>query len=260
MKSRFAVIGMAFAAVGTIALGANQANADGYSRPRGYVAPYNWSGIYGGASVGWMANNFDWAFNPAIAGAPHQAYSLDSDRAVFGVHAGYQHQFGSFVVGVEAGYTTDGDKAVEQGFGVGAAGDSVTKMSNIFTVGPRLGYIPHSKVMIYTTGGYARADIQSKDVLRATGADLQVWKETHNGWFWGGGVEYLLSNYAMIGLDYKRLDLGTEHHCFQLAGGVGTPICNFTNTNERDIKATADIFSARLTFKWGREDRIVPLK
>ena len=28
MKSRFAVIGMAFAAVGTIALGANQASAD----------------------------------------------------------------------------------------------------------------------------------------------------------------------------------------------------------------------------------------
>ena len=53
MKSRFAVIAMAFAAVGTIALGANQASADGYNSPRSYAAPYNWSGIYGGVNAGW---------------------------------------------------------------------------------------------------------------------------------------------------------------------------------------------------------------
>jgi len=249
--------------VGMVLLGAAftaPASADGMP---GRAAPCcetsNWSGLYGGASIGWMGNDFDWAFNPAIAGAPHQAYSLHSSRGVIGVHGGYQHQFGAVVVGVEAGYTTKGREAIEQGFGVGAAGDSVVKMRSIVTVGPRLGFA-FSNAMVYTTAGYAQADIQSKDVLHATGADLQVWNETHHGWFWGGGVEYLVSKNVMLGVDYKRLDLGTEHHCFQLAAGVGGPTCNFTNTNERDIKGTADIVSLRLSLKWGREDRAVPLK
>ena len=52
MRSRFAVIGMAFAAVGTIALGASQASADGYSSGPRYVAPFSWTGFYIGVNGG----------------------------------------------------------------------------------------------------------------------------------------------------------------------------------------------------------------
>jgi outer membrane immunogenic protein len=218
----------------------------------------NWSGLYGGMSLGWMANDYDWAFNPAIGGAPHQAYSLHSSGGVIGLHAGYQHQFGSFVVGVEAGGTSRSKIAREPGFGVGAAADSLLETRKIFTVGPRLGFVV-SNWMVYGTGGYAQGDIRSSGEVRATGVPVQDWEETHSGWFLGGGVEYLISKNVMFGLDYKHLDLGTEHHCFHLNGAVGAT-CNHTNTNERDIKGTADIVSVRLSLKWGRDDRVVPLK
>src|SRR5262249_25376082 len=39
---------------------------------------------------------------PRLGGANHQAYSLSTDSGYVGVHAGYQHQFGAIVIGVEA--------------------------------------------------------------------------------------------------------------------------------------------------------------
>ena len=95
MRSRFAVIGMAFAAVGTIALGANQASADGYVAAPRYVAPYNWSGFYGGVNAGWMGSTVDWTFNPADSGSGQSIILAEQRRsAIFGAHVGIQHQFG----------------------------------------------------------------------------------------------------------------------------------------------------------------------
>ena len=48
MKSRLAVLGMAAA----LALGASQANADGYVRAPAYAAPFSWTGFYLGGNVG----------------------------------------------------------------------------------------------------------------------------------------------------------------------------------------------------------------
>jgi hypothetical protein len=45
-----------------------------------------------------MGTTVDWAFNPAIAGAPNQSFSLSKDSAIFGAHVGIQHQFGGFVL------------------------------------------------------------------------------------------------------------------------------------------------------------------
>src|SRR6476620_2772954 len=91
------------------------AYADGM--PERYVASsrpapvYNWSGIYAGGGLGWIRSDIDLAFNPAITGAAHQAYSMESDKWVAGLHAGFQHQFGGIVLGIEGAILSDGGKA-----------------------------------------------------------------------------------------------------------------------------------------------------
>ena len=80
----------------------------------------------------------------------------------------------------------------------------------------------------------------------------------HNGWFAGGGVEVLLSKNFFLGIEYKHVALDTERHC---AGPpVGTCLGAGGAFVDRDISADADIVTARLSLKWGREDRVVPLK
>src|SRR5215831_10652598 len=101
MKSRRTCEATVIAALALVGV-AGSARADGYAAPRvAYEKPANWTGLYGGIDAGWMGTNFDWAFDPPIPAAPHQAYSLHTDGGFVGVHGGYQHQFGAIVVGVE---------------------------------------------------------------------------------------------------------------------------------------------------------------
>src|SRR5262245_55526222 len=98
MKTGF----LSLAAGAALAMGATAAIADGYEAPsRGYVKPFDWSGFYVGAYVGYQHNNFDWAFNPPVGGAVNQSFSLTNDYGILGFHSGYQHQFGAVVLGVE---------------------------------------------------------------------------------------------------------------------------------------------------------------
>jgi len=238
---------------------AGTVQADGYAAPAAvYERPADWTGIYGGFNAGWSRTNYDWAFNPPVAGGAHQAYSLDTDRGVVGVHAGYQHQFGAVVVGVEGSYQLGtGNWAIENGYGINPAIDSYARMSHLFTVGPRLG-IAAGHWMPYVTGGYAHADIVSQGISNVTpggGLPFQPASNDHGGWFAGGGVEVLLGKNAFIGLEYKHVALDSERHC-----PTGTCTGAAGGFNDRDIKADADIVTARLSFKWGREDRAVPLK
>ena len=110
--------------------------------------------------------------------------------------------------------------------------------------------------MVYATGGWAHADIVSQALANGNIANALpafAASNDHSGWFAGGGVEVLLGKNAFIGLEYKHVALDSERHC---SGGT----CNPNGTVDRDIKADVDIVTARLSFKWGREDRAVPLK
>jgi outer membrane immunogenic protein len=239
--------------------GAGAVLADGYAAPKAaYERPVDWTGLYGGINAGWMSTNFDWAFNPPL-GAVHQAYSLQTDDGVVGVHAGYQHQFGSIVGGVEANYMFSWtDWAGERNFGNNPGFDSFARMKRLLTVGPRLGFA-HGNLLFYGTGGWAFARIESKAQSVPGGVDaFSAGPVDHNGWFAGGGVEVLLSKNFFLGIEYKHVALDTERHC---AGPpVGTCLGAGGAFVDRDINADADIVTARLSLKWGREDRVVPMK
>ena len=93
------------AAGGLMLAGAGAALGDGPAYTSVKDVPHHehftWSGFYGGLSVGGMSSKIKGNFQNA------PGFFWDSGKqsdAVAGLHGGYQHQFGSFVLGLEGGY------------------------------------------------------------------------------------------------------------------------------------------------------------
>lgn len=216
-------------------------------------AQYNWSGMYFGGHAGLISTDIDWAFNPAIPGAVHQAYSLGKDEGIIGGHAGIQHQFGGIVVGVEAGYSGTGSFGNgwmnERGFGNNNAFDSQTRIDSILQAGARLGWAPSTKWMLYVSGGYASAQIHSRAVNVTTGAVDFDDAKRHDGWYLGAGLDYALTSNWIVGLEYQRMEFDTARHCpgGPCLGALGAFV-------DRDIDAVSDVIRARLSFKLGRPE------
>jgi outer membrane immunogenic protein len=178
---------------------------------------------------------------------------MRSDSGYVGLHGGYQQQFGAIVLGVEAaGSISRTNWASENGFSIlPTPFASESRLKNLITVGPRLGYA-YSSLLFYGTGGWAHADIDTRATLNGAIPIFDA-GNSHNGWFAGGGVELLVGKNAFIGVEYKHVALDTERHC--IVGGACAAIAI-----DRDVSADADIVTARLSLKWGFDDRVAPLK
>lgn len=236
-----------------------QAQADGmperYSAPVA-VATYNWSGLYAGGGIGWIGTDVDWSFNPAISGAPHQAYSLSSDRFAGELHVGYQQQFGSLLLGIEGSVISAGGKANDHRFGDDPTLRSEAHVSNIYTAGGRIGWIFSPQWMLYGGGGYANAALKSTALSATSGSPSLFTEERHDGWYAGGGLEFALNSNVIFGVDYKHIEFDSKRHCpIDIGCAAGA-----LDHSIRDLSANADVVLARLTFKLGRETTYAPLK
>lgn len=216
-----------------------------------YAAPiFTWSGFYVGlnAGVGFRKDSerradYVYAVDPAgpLAG---WVGPVNADLAVFGrnngnddtgftggVQVGYNWQFGSMVVGLEAdiNYLDRGNN--NRGYfipDVGASGLDLDVFggrsgSNWFgTIRPRIG-VAFDRTMIYATGGLAyggggkgRSYAVLSDPL-AGGAVVAEWFGAHrssNNWGWtlGAGVEHAFSNNLSLKLEYLYVDLDRGGH------------------------------------------------
>ena len=252
-------------AIGLLAGTTSIALADGYGRaaPSAPVA-YNWSGFYIGGSVGGAWESIDWRnVNPAPATL--RSFSATKDEGTFGGHIGAQIQFGTIVVGVEAGGLGTFDRYFTTTVGGTPCTAIVTivspiceaRMKEVFTVGPRLGFA-WDKFLVYGTGGWATGKVDTQFASGATGATFDHTSHDQDGWFAGGGIEYALTQNLIVGVEYQHIDLGNEDHLsrFDL---LGVP-CQLS-VNCRDVSASEDIVRARLSYKfYGLESRAAPLK
>ena len=224
--------------------------------PAAAMAGSSWTGPYVGLSAGWAGTDLDWAFNPPLPAA-NQAFSFSDDKIAVGPYVGYQHQFGAFVVGIEAGYKAlrDSDYALHDGYGVGSGSFAAAKVGGIATVGGRLGYALGNQWLLYGTGGYARATVDTDLIIKSTGVAPPGFhtSEHQDGWYVGGGADYKLTDHLLLGIDYQHFSFDTELHCVSCASGFGA-------TNNHDMSADVDIVSARLTFLLGRDEPAAPLK
>lgn len=220
---------------------------------------YDWSGLYVGASLGGMWYDIDRTFpNSAIA----SNFTTSDSDAIYGFHAGFQQQWGAWVLGLEASLSgcfqecrgTSGVLPVPP-FAVNTAGEH--KITNLFTVGPRLGYA-WDRFMIYATGGAAAANLKGQYCNTAAinqqpacgpGVSGQNGQSVNWGWFVGGGFEYMVHKGPLVdvilGVEYQHWDVD-DKNAFCVAPG-----CGVANAADYSLGATGDLVRARLTIKTG---------
>src|ERR1700704_7058942 len=165
------------------------------------VVYYDWTGAYIGfnAGGGWndVTRVFNGPSNGVIGNGVGNTRTNDSD-GIFGFHAGAQWQWGAWVLGAEAALSG----CFRECRSVSGVLPQPTflpnnfmehKITNLFTVGPRLGYA-WDRLMIFATGGYASADLKTAACSSVTGlcnqANLSRFngQSRNSGWGSGGGI------------------------------------------------------------------------
>jgi outer membrane immunogenic protein len=215
---------------------------------------YDWSGAYVGFNIGGIWADIE---RTHVYPAPFQnEYTTSNDDAIYGFHAGFQQQWGIWVLGIEAAYSACFHECngTVGPLGPPFAADLAhyNKITNLFTVGPRLGWA-WDRWMFFVTGGYAIASLKGQYVVNSTG--LQVFpafsgQSWNDGWFAGAGFEYMVYKGPLVdvilGAEYQHVDLRDKRAFTEV------PLVGFDDSF--NLKATADIVRARLTIKtqgWG---------
>ena len=220
------------------------------------VVVFDWSGAYVGFNIGGMWNEVTRTY-PNLGGGQIES---KGDDAVLGFHAGAQGQWGNWVLGIEASYSAGfrENQSTAVIFTLpppaGVSFEAYNKITNLFTVGPRLGYA-FDRLMIYGTGGYALATIKGQYQFAGSQVLPAFSGQSYNdGWFAGGGLEYMVHKGALVdvvfGAEYQHFDV-RDKRAFTDNIVAGAP---FTF----DQGAVGDIVRARLTIKtqgygwWGK--------
>jgi len=231
---------------------------------------YDWSGAYIGLNIGGVwADPRRYYPNLPDVGIPATTFTSHRTDGIYGLHAGVQRQWGQWVLGVEAAYSAGFNK-MESSVSVSPPEPfthlaSTTKITSLLTIGPRVGYV-WDRVMVYGTGGYARARLEGSYSCADTGlpvlpgpgacgaifgpvANLDFGGKTwNNGWFAGAGIEYMAYQTALadiiLGVEYQHFDVGLKQAF----------VCDFAHcgpTHHQDFLqgARGDIVRARLAFK-----------
>ncbi len=205
------------------------------------AAPYSWSGLYLGGSVGWAKDRYDWSFEFPFS--THQNYSFGRDDTTYGLHLGVQQQWNWLVLGFEAGWMSKTSWADEPGFGNNFALISQSRRGDTIEAGARVG-VAQSNWLLYGTGGIATATLYSQGV-RATGALVEPSSATHSGWYAGGGIEYAFFDNWVVGVEYQHISLNSELQC-------GIPgDCTSASSDNRYVSGSSDIVRGRLSYKFG---------
>jgi outer membrane immunogenic protein len=182
------------------------------------VPVFTWTGFYVGGQLGygWNAddNDFDVPVGYTVGGVPFTGFGgNEGDGFLAGVHAGYNVQFGSFVVGVEGdieGVFGDDDDdftgVILSPTGVPVAysipSNSIDWQGSIRA---RAGFA-FDRALIYATGGFAFAGLS--DGIGDSEDD------TLTGWTLGAGIEYAFTNNLTTRIEYRYTSYDGENTVF----------------------------------------------
>lgn len=214
------------------------------------VTVASWTGFYLGAGAGWARTEVTGDY---VTTANLNHHNATGDSLILSGIAGVQYQWNQLVLGIEgdfSGLTLDNKwPAVNAGPNAGclAGVPGLTcrgRIDELWTIGARVGFTPASQWLLYGTGGYASARLNTSVVDRAAGIEVGRSGLRHDGWFAGVGVDYALTPNWILGLEYRHVELDTRRHFDDLFGGVFT-------AETRDMKGNLDIVRARLTYKFG---------
>jgi outer membrane immunogenic protein len=237
------------------------------------VAPFSWTGLYVGGTVGAARTKADVTMSTANGTFPlydpadipslnaFGSPSLSQTNAIFGAKAGYNQQWGSFVLGLEGDISSfhfnptvanAGNPFVTfPGFGSAQMSTNV-ETSWLATIRGRVGFaLDHW--LLYGTGGVAFANVKYSNSYRAFsphgfGFDFETAtaSQTRTGWAAGAGVDYALYPHVILSAEYLHVDLGTT----TATGAVTTQAGPATATFNFSTKVTSDLVRVGAAYKF----------
>lgn len=188
-----------------------------------YVAPFSWSGFYGGINGGYGWGKSSWT----------NAISTTADFTIkgplVGGTIGYNLQTGSFVWGIEGDLDISWIKGSTTVV-CGAAGCE-TRNRWLATGRGRIGYA-WDRFLPYITGGVAGGDIKMTNAAGASETKSKV------GWTVGAGLEYAFMGPWSAKIEYLYVDLG------KATCGAGT--CGL----DTDVKFTSHVAKIGVNYRF----------
>ncbi|HET7413584.1 MAG TPA: outer membrane protein [Pararhizobium sp.] len=184
-KLVIALMASAFAVAAAGAANAADALKEAPAAPvpaKGTTPLYIWTGPYVGAFA-----TYDWADVGALSGK-------DMKGAGGGAYAGYNWQFGNYVLGVEGDLGYSGADA--------SIGGLKGEQGMFGSVRGRVGYA-FNPFMLYATGGLAASNAKIDD-----GATSD--SNTHIGWTAGAGAEAAINDSVTARIEYRYSDYGSK--------------------------------------------------
>jgi outer membrane immunogenic protein len=184
-----------------------------------------WSGFYVGGQAGAAWANWDVGnaiSTPGVGPFADPGFPLgefDGSGAVAGVHAGFNRQIGSIVVGLEADISWSGADSsrdfIAAGIGPGLPLTVENTLEYYGTLRARVG-LARERLLVYATGGFAwassKTSITSPGQLAGPFATSD--RNTHSGWTAGLGADFMMDSRWILGFEYKHMDLGSENYAF----------------------------------------------
>lgn len=202
---------------------------------------YDWTGPYIGLQGGYAWGDNDvkaegeeqTITRSAVTFHPLDDGSIEMDGFVGGLHAGYNWQSDSLVLGVEGDIEyadLDGDTDIihsDDGQTNEKVGDARQEIDWLGSLRLRAGFT-FDRALLYATGGLAVGGVEVSGFIDESDFDDSN-KGTEWGWTLGGGFEYAVTDALSARLEYRYTDLGDSD---VEAGGEETPISKleFENT------------------------------
>jgi len=163
---------------------------------------FTWTGFYAGvnAGFGWSVGSSRY-FDPAFG-----RVGGSKNGFVGGAQAGYNYQYGMFVLGAEADlqYAAVGNKGASYGRTYYQGEDD----GYYGTIRARLG-LAFDRVLVFGTGGFAYGDVGG-NVAYDTELGYHRDNGTNVGWTLGGGVEYAVTDNFIAKVEGSYVNLDTS--------------------------------------------------
>src|SRR5580700_4745681 len=200
------------AVVGLLAISELAWAADLSPAPAVAPAPYNWTGLYVGANVGYASARV----TETVSGGGGTA-SANLPGGIGGFQIGANGQFGAVVLGFEADF--DGNMATKSVIGNGIL-SGTAQIPWIGTLRGRVGYA-FDRFLLYATAGGAATQLISTVNVGAIGSSSTT--NTHGGWTAGGGLEAAITDSLSARVEYLYVDTGNIN-----VAQLGAPLVTVT--------------------------------
>lgn len=192
------------------------------------VDPARWDGFYAGIQLGgaFDPNTGVLALSANPSPPPFAAFgsnyygSFDSGFTG-GVHAGYDWQFGNFVIGGIADISAiDAEEVQGADSSTPAFYREVRSLDYYGTLRGRLGATLFDRGLFYAHGGlaYGQVDYRFSSNTPAT-VTTAGGNDGHFGYVVGTGMEALLTDHISFGVEYQYVNLGDSDFTTTLSGG-----------------------------------------